>query len=193
MVAAVSAGRFDWLCCPACVQGSIARPLVLGGSSFGGMVAYEMARNLRPDVLVLLGSVTARREIPAYLRCLATLSWAMPAVGFGLMHIVAPYVAAIFGARETAHRRLFVEMLRSTSSAFLRWSCIAINGWRPQPLAGVPIFTIHGDNDHILPLGHRPVDVTVRSGGHLLTLTHPLEVNEALRVVRQRFRRTNKT
>ncbi len=171
----------------------IARPLVLGGSSFGGMIAYEMARNLRPDVVVLIGSVTTRREIPAYLRFLARLSRAMPSTGFGLMHVVAPFVSAIFGAHEDAHRHLFVEMLQSTSSEFLRWACTAIDGWKPQPLSGVPVFTIHGDKDHILPLGRRSVDVTVRGGGHLLALTHPLEVNEALGLVRERFGSTNKT
>ena len=33
------------------------RPLFLGGCSFGGMAAYEMARILKPDALVLMGSV----------------------------------------------------------------------------------------------------------------------------------------
>ena len=36
----------------------LARPLVLGGCSFGGMVACEMARILKPDALVLMGSVS---------------------------------------------------------------------------------------------------------------------------------------
>ena len=171
----------------------LARPLVLGGSSSGGIIAYEMARNLRPDVLVLIGSATSRREIPAYFRALASLSRAIPAAGFGLMHVVAPFVSAIFGAHEDVHRHLFVEMLQSTSSEFLRWACTAIDGWKPQPLAGVPVFTIHGDKDHILPLGRRPVDVAVRGGGHLLALTHPLEVNEALGLVRERFGSMNKT
>ena len=171
----------------------LARPLVLGGSSFGGMIAYEMARNLRPDVLVLIGSATARHQIPAYFRALASLSRMLPAAGFGLMHLVAPFVASTFGAHETAHRHLFVQMLRSTSSEFLRWACAAIDSWNPQPLTGVSIFTIHGDKDHILPLARRPVDVTIRGGGHLLALTHPLEVNEALDVVRKRLASTNKT
>ena len=40
----------------------ISRPLVLGGCSLGGMVAYEMAHVLRPDALVLIASaVTATR------------------------------------------------------------------------------------------------------------------------------------
>jgi len=169
----------------------LARPLVLGGSSFGGMIACEMARNLRPDVLVLIGSVTTRCEIPAYLRFLARMSRVIPAAGFSLMHVVAPYVADIFGAHEAAHRHLFVEMLQNTSSEFLRWACTAIDGWKPQPMVGFPIFTIHGDRDRILPLGRRPVDLTIRGSGHLLALTHPLQVNEALGVIRERFGSTS--
>jgi pimeloyl-ACP methyl ester carboxylesterase len=172
---------------------SLARPLVLGGCSFGGMVAYEMARTLEADALVLIGSVAARSEIPASFRFLGGLSRAVPAAGFGLAQLAAPAVASIFGAHDIEHRRLFVEMLRSSSPEFLRWACIAMHGWKPQPLAGVPIFAIHGDKDHILPLGRRPVDVAVRGGGHLLTLTHPREVNEGLRVIKERFVGTIKT
>jgi pimeloyl-ACP methyl ester carboxylesterase len=165
---------------------SLGRPLILGGCSFGGMVAYEMARILEPDTLVLIGSVAARSEIPAYLRVLAGLSRAIPLAGFSLVQCAAAAVAGVFGVAETEHRRLFVEMLQNSSPEFLRWACIAVHGWRPRPLTDVPIFSIHGDNDHILPFGHRPVEVTVRGGGHLLPLTHPLEVNAALRVIMAR-------
>ena len=36
-------------------------PLILGGVSFGGMLAYEMARYLKPDAVVLIASCRTRR------------------------------------------------------------------------------------------------------------------------------------
>ena len=38
-------------------------PLVLGGVSFGGMLAYEMARHLKPDAVVLIASCRNRRGL----------------------------------------------------------------------------------------------------------------------------------
>jgi pimeloyl-ACP methyl ester carboxylesterase len=162
----------------------VARPLVLGGCSFGGMVACEMARILRPDALVLIGSAAARCEIPAYLRVMAILSRAVPLTGFRLIERVAPSMACMFGVRDAGHRRLFAEMLQSTSPEFLRWACRAIGEWKPLPLAGIRSFTICGDKDHILPIGRRSVDITIRGGGHLLPLTHATEVNDLLRRIR---------
>jgi len=44
--------------------------VVLGGSSFGGMVAYEMAGHVRPAVVVLIGSCRSPQAIGPMLRLL---------------------------------------------------------------------------------------------------------------------------
>ena len=57
---------------------------------------------------------------------------------------------------------------------------MAIGSWRPPPLPDVRIFSIHGSKDRVLPVGRRVVDVEIQGAGHLLTVTHAREVNEAL-------------
>jgi pimeloyl-ACP methyl ester carboxylesterase len=156
------------------------RPLVLGGCSFGGMVACEMASILRPDALVLIGSAGSRSEIPWYLRTLAPLAQIIPSAGFKMSKILAPALGYLVGGREVAHRHLFVEMLRETSSTFLHWACTAVASWRPTPRPGVRVIVIHGSEDRVLPLGRRVVDVVIQRAGHLLAVTHAREVNEAL-------------
>jgi pimeloyl-ACP methyl ester carboxylesterase len=47
-----------------------AGPFILGGSSFGGMVAYEMARHLQPNAVVLIGSCRSARGIRRMFRLL---------------------------------------------------------------------------------------------------------------------------
>ena len=42
-------------------------PLVIGGVSFGGMLAYEMARHMKADAVVLIASCRTRHGLrPAY-------------------------------------------------------------------------------------------------------------------------------
>ncbi|MGO8745379.1 MAG: alpha/beta fold hydrolase [Thermoguttaceae bacterium] len=162
------------------------RPLILGGCSFGGFVALEMARILRPSALVLIGSASARREIPICLRALSVMSSVIPAKAFIIGRLVAQPMARFFGLRENEHRVLFVEMLRDVSVEFLQWGCASVYRWRPEPISGVPLFAIHGAEDRILPHKRRSVDVTLDGAGHLLTLTHAERVNEFLLAVKIR-------
>lgn len=159
------------------------RPLVLGGCSFGGMTAYEMSRIVRPDALVLIGSASTRCGIPLHLRMLASLAPRIPAATFRLIHGVASPLASVCSLNDEEDRQVFADMLRATPREFLKWACTALWRWHPTPLAGVPIFTIHGDKDRMLPLRRRTADVVVENGGHLLPLTHAVEVNELLRTV----------
>ena len=49
------------------------RPTVLGGASFGGMVAYEMARHVEPEAVVLIGSCRSPRSLHPVARGLRPL------------------------------------------------------------------------------------------------------------------------
>ncbi len=48
------------------------------------------------------------------------------------------------------------------------------------PVVGCPIVHIHGNRDFVLPAALTTPDSVVRGGGHIVTLTHPQEVNEYL-------------
>ena len=171
-------------------QVAVTRPLILGGCSFGGMVAYEMARALRPEALVLIGSAAAANEIPACLRWLSIASSVIPAAGFGAARLAALAMARLFGIRDIEHRVLFADMLRSTPPEFLRWACTSVGRWKPQPLTGVPTFSIHGAEDRVLLLRGRSADVIVQGAGHLITITHAERVNQFLLEVKRRIAET---
>ena len=170
----------------------LGRPLFLGGCSLGGMLAYEMARLLRPDALVLMGSASSRHEIPAYLRLLAGLARIVPLAGFRLARLAPPAVGHLFGVHDIEQRWILIDMFRRTSPEFFRWACAAIHEWNPQPLAAVPVFVIHGAHDRILPLGRRAVDVVIKGAGHLLTMTHHQQVNEFLYKIKEGLTDTTK-
>ena len=44
----------------------------------------------------------------------------------------------------------------------------------------VPIFQIHGRHDHVIPVDRVDADQIIPNGGHLISLTHPTEVNDFL-------------
>jgi pimeloyl-ACP methyl ester carboxylesterase len=83
---------------------------------------------------------------------------------------------------NTEQQRLFVEMARATPPGFLKWGAEAILSWRPSPVT-VAVHQIHGDRDRVVPVRRVQADVVVPQAGHLLSLTHPEEVNAFLRRV----------
>ena len=152
-------------------EGRWATPLIVGGSSFGGMVAVELARHLHPAAVVLIGSCLHPSEIAQPLRFLRPLARVLPVPPLPTIGPAASVLTWYFGATSPATRQLFLEMLRGTSLAFLAWAIRAIASWDPAPLLTIPVRRIHGSRDRLISCP-RAADVVVEGAGHLLPITH---------------------
>lgn len=154
------------------------RACVLGGASFGGIVALEMASLLQARVCLLICSVRSPRELPRNWR----VCWPFARFGSDRLGMVAGLAARISSVlmSRTVTRRL--QHLANPKSTFLRWACGAVLGWRPRHSPRkVPVLHIHGEMDRTLPARLTHPDVVVPGGGHMLPLTHPKIVNEFIR------------
>jgi pimeloyl-ACP methyl ester carboxylesterase len=154
------------------------RPCVVGGASFGGMVALELARHLPARACVLVGSVRSPAGFPVRWRLLEPLAHVGPD-GLRVLAGVAGRVAGRFLDPASARR---LRRLSRPESAFERWGLCAGVRWRPRP-GGVPVFHIHGAADGVLPAARALPDVLVPAGRHALSLSHPAAVNEFLESV----------
>ena len=152
------------------------RPCFIGGASFGGMVALEVARHL-PRVLgcFLIGSVRSPRELPRHLRALRPVSRFAPHLAFACLPLTAR------AALSTSDNPM-LRQAADADPAFLRWACRAVLTWEPAPhVPSFPIHQIHGDRDPILPSRRTRPDVVVPGACHVLTLSHPQAVNDFIR------------
>jgi pimeloyl-ACP methyl ester carboxylesterase len=158
-------------------------PYWIGGFSFGGMVALEMAPYLRPrpqGVLLICG-VRGRHQITANFKRQATLGSLVPdniqKVFYG------PY-AERFAEQEgldEANTQLLTRMAVAVDPKFLRWASKAALDWFGElNVAGVRIVHIHGEKDTVIPDVRKQATHTIRGAGHLVTLTHSKEVNAVL-------------
>lgn len=154
-----------------------ASPMILGGSSFGGMVAYEMARHLRPDAVVLLGSCRSPEGLGPFLRRLRPIVPFVPVQVLDAAKLVSPLGLAMFSHLNPQQRRLGVTMFRDLDCGFMKWACRAILGWVPSGPPPAPVLQIHGQKDRIMPIRLADPDEVIPDGGHLINLTHPEQVN----------------
>jgi pimeloyl-ACP methyl ester carboxylesterase len=157
-----------------------ARPLVLGGVSLGGMLAYEMARHLRPEAVVLIASCRSCQGVRAMFRWLGPLLSRLPAWCVRCAKPLAPLGSGILGGGGTEFKSLCVKMFKDADCQFMAWALGAILRWHPEPLPGIPVFQIHGGRDRILPVSLVGPDEIIAEGGHLINLTHAERVNDFL-------------
>ena len=153
------------------------RPMILGGSSFGGMVAWEMARYLRPEAVVLIGSCRSPQALHAVARGLRPIVPLVAVQVFSLAKVFAPLGLRVFSPFTPEQRALCVAMFKEMDGGFMKWACRAVLGWVPSEPPPVPVFQIHGGKDRIMPARLVETDEIIPDGGHLINLTHPEQVN----------------
>ena len=150
-------------------------PILIGGVSFGGIVALEMAGYLGLRECALISSIRSPGELPWRLRVLRPLASIGPD-RLGTMAGWSAHWLAPVMSRATARR---LGRLAVPQSAFLRWACWAVLRWQPSPEARrVRVRQIHGSADRTFPLRYTHADQIILGGGHLLTLTHANQINE---------------
>jgi len=152
-------------------------PLILGGASFGGMLAYEMARHLKPRAVVLIGSCRARESLRPSYRWLLPL---FPAWAWSVAKLFPGLVLRLAGPMSASQRKLLATMFKETDSRFMHWVVRAILSWNPTPLEGVPVFQIDGGRDRVIPARRVKADVLIPGGGHMINVSHAEEVNAFL-------------
>jgi pimeloyl-ACP methyl ester carboxylesterase len=156
----------------------ISEPFDLGGSSFGGMIALELARYLAPQRVFLFGSCRSPRSIAPLLRALRFFAPVLPDRLLRPPRVLQPLVARWFGARSHAHVQLFADMLAVPPIEFIRWASIAIFSWEGVEELPMPIHHVHGDRDRLIPVRGVHPDRVIAGAGHLLNITHPSAVND---------------
>ena len=158
------------------------RPCFVGGASFGGFVALEMARHLQTRACFLIGSVRSPRELPARITMLRSAGRAIPHLPWELLCRIAGLGVIALGQCSTPATRSFFEQLSDSDANFLRWATRAVLTWQPDERAfDFPIHHIHGARDHVLPAARTRSDRLVAGAGHVLSLTHADEVTEFLK------------
>jgi len=154
------------------------RPFILGGASFGGMLAYEMARHLRPEAVVLIGSCRSPQAVGRCFRVFRPIVPILPVWLFDWVRVCSPWGFRIARGMTRAQRQLCVDMAKDADAKFLKRGCRAILNWRPGPPPEARIFQIHGRRDLLISARRSGAEEFLHDGGHLICLTHAEAVNE---------------
>lgn len=152
---------------------------ILGGLSFGGMVAVEISKFLKPEKLFLFSTVGTKNEIPWYYRLagqikLYKLLPKTPVQPF------LPFLFWFFGPLDQPGRNILRYFSRLSKPYFLKWALTQISVWQNTRMPEHAIH-IHGDLDRAFPIKClKSCAYVIEGAGHMAIYTHADKVNMIL-------------
>jgi len=158
-------------------------PCLVGGVSFGGIVAMEMARHLHARACVLIASSRDPNGLPKAVRLLRPIAAVVPSTAL-TWAIRSGWESATPLAPACARR---IARLSPEEMTFRRWALQAVLTWRGVRSPACPVLQIHGERDATFAANRSKADVILPGAGHMLTLTHVEQVNEFLRATMRRW------
>jgi pimeloyl-ACP methyl ester carboxylesterase len=153
---------------------------IVGGASFGGMLAGEIAQQREVAGLILLGSCLRPGRLPWSYRWVERVGRFIPDFVLGLRSW-RPLVRWRFAPVTRDAETCLIEMAVSYPTAQIRAFCRMVIAWSGVDSVPCPVLSIHGDCDRIIPLKCAEPDLILKDAGHAFTLTHADKANSAIR------------
>lgn len=143
------------------------------GVSFGGIIAIEMAKFIRPKKLILISSVEASNQLPRhFVRMGKTAIFDM--IPNSMIKPPRFIMGYLFGAEN---RKLLHQIIKDTKPEFIRWALKAVVSWSNNTNTNQTI-RIHGTKDRLIPLKGNAI--TVEDGGHFMIVDKAEQISKIL-------------
>lgn len=154
---------------------------IIGGASFGGIVALHVAQRLHPMAVLLIGSVRSPTELSRVVRFARPLKPLTRFIPVRFLQLCCAPIASRFARRTVPHLCGLARQFRGSDPTVFKWSLARILDWSSIPTIECPVFHIHGDHAFVLPMRYTKPTTVVAGGGHVISLTHSTDVNDFIR------------
>lgn len=151
------------------------KPFVLLGVSFGGMVAVEMNKFIKPEKTIIISSAATHKELPQLARVAGKTGIIdlLPAWMLKPPSFLANY---FFGIKTAEGKALLRSILKSTDTHFMKWAIKQITHWQNEKIPA-KLVRIHGKRDRLLKM-HAGINYEeIRDGGHLMIVEQAHEIS----------------
>lgn len=148
---------------------------ILLGVSFGGIVATEISKLLKPRLTILISSAEKNNEISPIFRLIGKtgLLKILPSICFSLPKFVA---LPLFGAKN---KELLNKIIKDTDLKFTKWALNQLAIWDNQKKIE-NIFRIHGTNDRLIPWKSFNEGELIKKGEHFMIVDRANEISKII-------------
>ncbi len=152
---------------------------IIIGSSMGGMVTVEIAKQINPLGAVLVSAPTGRHEFPKRLKGLSALKLHRALNAKHVMR-VSRLCDLFMGFKTNEQRAMFYDMLEGNGPEFLHFSVGAVLEWQNTTPPPVPFIQILGSEDKLFNPKKIPNTITLEGSGHFTAFEKGKEVSEII-------------
>jgi pimeloyl-ACP methyl ester carboxylesterase len=151
---------------------------ILMGLSFGGIVALELSKLVKPALTILVSSVKDQNEIPPYLRAIGKTGLDK-AVPFRNNRVIRKIARGFQGITSNEDRELFDAIMNVTEMGFAKWAVGQFLRWQGCRPVG-KVVHLHGSADRIIPARYVKPDILVEGGSHFMIVIRAIEIQDEL-------------
>lgn len=159
---------------------------IIGGASFGGIIACQIAMYHKPKSVILIGSVPSRKYLPRRIRFLSPLRFLLPLFPLKLAQFLSGQFSALFTKAGFLTVSELLLQFSSSNPVVFKWSVDQILTGFLDTNLDCPVDRIHGANDRILPpktFSNSRTSRLIQNAGHVPSLTHPKEIKRFIQDV----------
>lgn len=159
---------------------------VVGGCSFGSMVASEICRQRSTRGLILLSGALSSAALAPAAQKLKFASAFIPYAIARQIIMSSMFLRAVFGAHDTEKIKLARQMISDTPREILvRGSQLAARYTQEMVQAPLkcPVFALHGGQDRVLAVPAVKQCHIIADAGHGMVISHPEQVDAFLQRV----------
>lgn len=154
------------------------KPFFLIGLSFGGMIATEISKKLKPNHTFLISSVPVFYQLPWYYKVAGRLRL-QKIVPLSLMKTGNSIGLKFLGAKTEDEKLLLKQLIEDSDPRFIKWALNSILNWR-NTIRPNNLTHIHGTSDHILPMKNTIVDHLIKGGSHFMVYARADEIRKII-------------
>ena len=149
------------------------QPFILIGVSFGGLVATEISKVLKPRLTILLSTVEVKSELPLLYRLFGKtrIIEIIPTFLFEIPPLVAIW---LFGAEDEV---LLRGILKDSDKRFTKWAVNQLVNWNNEERLQ-SILKISGSKDKLLPPDKS--NIIIENGAHFMIVDRSEEVSKIM-------------
>ena len=153
------------------------------GVSFGGLVAVEISKRLKPKLTILISSTETKLELRLIYRIIGKtkLLKLIPQFLFDPPRIIADW---IFGA---VNKKLLNQILNDTDLYFAKWAVNQLTNWSNIEKLSNPVLKIGGTHDKLIPPNKN--QRLIEKGEHFMIVDRAYEISQ---IINEIIRKTNR-
>lgn len=148
------------------------------GVSFGGMLAVEMSKFLKPRKVFLIASAKTYKELPASIHPFRYF----PLYNFlseSILHSAAVFNKRMFGIKNREDEKLFSDMLLACPKGYLQSAMQMILEWKNTSYPK-NLIHIHGSKDRFFSIYKIKDPVVIPTGTHFMPYHNSQEVEKII-------------